>query len=87
MEGYQRYKELLKGAIDYHHTKYQNDSAKKNFAEELKHIGDQWFKVMLDLCNQVWKTGGQIADWKGLLLILIHRKRSTCDIGARTIVR
>ena len=29
----------------------------KIFAEELKHLGDQGVKIMLGLCNQLWKTG------------------------------
>ncbi|CAH2108374.1 unnamed protein product [Euphydryas editha] len=49
----------------------------KVYAEELKQIGDKGIKILLDLCNQVWRTGQWPNDWKESMLIPIHKKGST----------
>ncbi|KAJ2942978.1 hypothetical protein O0L34_g15168 [Tuta absoluta] len=51
------------------------------FAEELKHIGPNGVRVLRDLCNQIWKSGEWINDWKRSTLIPLHKKGSTKVCG------
>lgn len=34
------------------------------FAEELKNLGDTGVKIIVKLCNQLWRTGKWSNNWK-----------------------